>query len=72
MLGVVKIVEPLGDRMGVYLECSGKQEFCANIDPHVPIKVEDEIQVYFDLGKIYIFELGDTGRNIGGITTERH
>ena len=60
----VQIVEPLGDRMDVYLKTSKGNRFIANMDPHIKIKVGDTIQMHVDMGKVHIFETGLTGRNI--------
>jgi ABC-type sugar transport system ATPase subunit len=60
----VNIVEPLGDRMDVYLTSSGGQKFIANVDPHNIFKPEQQVTMYIDSDRIHIFEPGDTGRNI--------
>ena len=60
----VQIVEPLGDRMDVYLDTIQGHRFIANIDPHIVIKAGDSIQMHIDIEKIHIFEPGDTGKNV--------
>ncbi len=60
----VNIVEPLGDRKDVYLTASNGQKFIANLDPHINIQVDQQINIFFDTDKAHIFEPGDTGKNI--------
>lgn len=60
----IQIVEPLGDRMDVYLDTEDGVKFIANIDPHISIKVDDALVMYVNVKKIHIFEPGDTGRNV--------
>ncbi len=60
----VNVVEPLGDRMDVYLVTNTGHAFIANIDPHIQIRAGQELDVYLDPNWIYLFEPGDTGRNV--------
>ncbi len=64
LTGQVLVVEPLGDRIDVHLETSNSVRFVANTDPHITFNVGDNVRMYFDIGKIHFFELGDTGRNL--------
>jgi multiple sugar transport system ATP-binding protein len=61
---VVGIVEPLGDRMDVYLTTRTNEKLVANIDPHTKMNVDEKIAIYLDVNKIHIFESGDIGKNI--------
>lgn len=65
ILATVDVVEPLGDRKDVYLTASNGQRFIANLDPHVDIAMNQQINIHIDTGKIHIFEPGDTGSNVG-------
>jgi multiple sugar transport system ATP-binding protein len=60
----VVVIEPLGDRMDVYLETAHGDRFIANLDPHVNINVDQAVTMYMDIEKINIFECGDTGKNV--------
>ena len=60
----VNVVEPLGDRMDVYLTTETDQKFIANLDPHFDISMDQKVQVYVDTNKAHVFETGDIGRNI--------
>jgi len=64
ILATVDVVEPLGDRKDVYLTASNGQKFIANLDPHIDIAMNQQIQMYVDVDKIHIFEPGDTGSNV--------
>jgi multiple sugar transport system ATP-binding protein len=61
----VDVVEPLGDRKDVYLTAGNGQKFIANIDPHVDIAMNQQIQMYVVANKAHVFELGETGLNVG-------
>ncbi len=60
----VNVVEPLGDRKDVYLTAANGQKFIANLDPHIAIAMDQQVQMYVDSDKVHIFEPGDTGLNI--------
>ncbi len=60
----VDVVEPLGDRMDVYLTSKSDRRFIANIAPHIEIKVDDVVTMYIDIERVHIFEPGEMGRNI--------
>ncbi len=61
---VVGIIEPLGDRMDVYLTTRADEKLVANIDPHTRMNVDEKVTIYIDINKIHIFEPGDAGKNI--------
>lgn len=61
----VDVVEPLGDRKNVYLTTENGQKFIANLDPHIDIQMNEEIEIYVNTSQIHIFKQGDTGQNIG-------
>ena len=60
----VSVIEPLGDKMDVYLTSSGGEEFIANIDPYAMIKVDETIKMYVNQDKVHAFQTGPTGANI--------
>lgn len=61
---IVNVVEPLGNRKDVYLTTATGQKFIANLDPHIEISMDQQVQIYVDTNKAHIFEPGDTGNNI--------
>ena len=60
----VDVVEPLGDRKDVYLTAANGQKFIANLNPHVDITMDQQVEMYVDTDKVHIFEPGDTGSNV--------
>ena len=60
----VNVIEPVGNRMDVYLTHTSGQKFIAGIDPHARLLVKDSVKMYIDSEKIHIFELDETGRNV--------
>ena len=61
----VSVVEPLGDRIDVYLDLADSVKFIANVSPQVRLKVDEQVQMYVDVEKVHLFEPGPTGRLIG-------
>jgi len=60
----VNVIEPVGNRMDVYLTHTSGQKFIAGIDPHARLLIKDAVKIYIDYEKIHIFEPEDTGRNV--------
>ena len=60
----VDIVEPLGNRVDIYLTNKTGTKFVVNTEPHIKFKVHDKVKVYIDSEKIHIFESGQAGRNV--------
>jgi multiple sugar transport system ATP-binding protein len=61
---IVSIIEPLGDRLDVYLTTGANERLIANVEPHTRINIDEKITIYFDINKVHIFEPGDIGRNV--------
>jgi multiple sugar transport system ATP-binding protein len=61
---VVNIVEPLGNRVDIYLTNNAGTKFIANTEPHIKSNVQDIVKVNIDSGKIHIFEPGEAGKNV--------
>lgn len=60
----VDVVEPLGNRMDVYLTSSSGQKFVANVDTHIEIKKDDAVTMYVDIQRTHIFGTDEMGKNI--------
>jgi multiple sugar transport system ATP-binding protein len=60
----IAVVEPLGDRIEVYLDDIVGTRFIAVIEPHTKVKTGDSVTLFIDTEKIHIFETGDLGINI--------
>lgn len=60
----VKVIEPLGDRMSVYLDTNTGIRLIANLDPYVKMNLGQDVHLFMDLGKIHLFEPGNLGKNL--------
>ncbi|MHC4755197.1 MAG: ABC transporter ATP-binding protein [Planctomycetota bacterium] len=61
----VKVIEPLGDRMDVYLESCDGSSFIVNLDPYSKMRIGEKVRIYIDMEKSHIFEAGKMGKNVG-------
>ncbi|MFH1615681.1 MAG: sn-glycerol-3-phosphate ABC transporter ATP-binding protein UgpC [Planctomycetota bacterium] len=60
----VTVIEPLGDRIDLYLENALDVRLIANVAPHYRFSPDQEMPIYLDTDKIHIFEPGETGKNL--------
>jgi len=60
----VDVVEPMGTKTDVYLTNHIGNKFVADIGPYTKLKANDTVKMHIDMEKIYIFESGETGKNI--------
>ena len=60
----VNVIEPVGNRMDVYLIHPSGQKFIAGIDLHAKLQVNNEVKMHINSERIHIFEPGETGRNV--------
>lgn len=68
----VKVIEPLGDKVDIYLSLENGHDsvidklIVCRADAHQfgKLKIDDIIPFYMDLGRVHVFETGDTGVNI--------
>jgi multiple sugar transport system ATP-binding protein len=60
----VTLVQPLGDRMDVYLATDRHPRAVAQMQAHAGIRPGDTLAVYFDPSRIHFFEPGEMGRRI--------
>jgi ABC-type sugar transport system ATPase subunit len=61
---MVNVIEPIGNRIDVYLTHATGQKFIAGIDPHTKLQANNKVKMYIDFEKIHIFEPGETGINV--------
>jgi len=52
----VEVVEPLGSETLLYLS-SGKNQITARVDARTKVKVNEDIEMVFDMNKIHLFDL---------------
>jgi ABC-type sugar transport system ATPase subunit len=60
----VRVVEPLGDKMDVYLSTAKHPHVVARIDAHRALVPNQTISVHFDPHRLHFFEMGDPGAAI--------
>jgi multiple sugar transport system ATP-binding protein len=57
----VGVVEPLGDKMDVYLSTSSHERIVAHIDAHRGLVPNETRPMHIDLDRLHFFELGSEG-----------
>ena len=69
----VNVLEPLGDRVDLYLAAEGHDQIICRADSHQFGKLASGgiIRVLMDLGRVHLFDPGDNGVNIT-LTRESH
>ena len=60
----VDVVEPLGDKMDVYLRTKKDARIVARVDARLGIQEGNELKMYTDISRIHLFEPGQTGKNV--------
>jgi len=60
----VSLVQPLGDRMNLYLNAANGTTLVAQIDAESGVKVGQPYPVHVDMARVHFFELGEPGRNL--------
>jgi len=57
----VGVVEPLGDKMDVYLSTPSHERIVAHIDAHRGLQPNETRPMHIDLARLHFFELGSEG-----------
>ncbi len=60
----VSVVEPLGDKMDVYMATASHEHLICRADSHSQIQEGQEMPMYLDVSRVHIFEPGETGVNV--------
>jgi multiple sugar transport system ATP-binding protein len=60
----VTLVQPLGDKMDVYVATERHPHAVAQIDAFASVKAGDSMSVYFDLERVHFFEPGELGKRV--------
>jgi multiple sugar transport system ATP-binding protein len=60
----VGVVEPLGDKMDIYLSTARHRHIIAHIDAKPGIVPRQMLNVYVDLDRAHFFETGELGKNL--------
>jgi multiple sugar transport system ATP-binding protein len=60
----VGVVEPLGDKMDIYLSTARHPHVIAHVDAHPGLTPRQTIEVEVDLERVHFFEVGELGKNL--------
>jgi len=60
----IKVVEPLGDRMDVYLDTDDHERIVARVEADMSLDPDTDHRFYFDPLRLHFFEPGDDGQNL--------
>ena len=58
---IVNVAEPIGNEILIYF-CNEQQNFCMRIPPHRFYKVGDNIDIAFNIDKLYFFDINNEQR----------
>jgi ABC-type sugar transport system ATPase subunit len=58
---MVRVVEPLGDKMDVYLSTENHPHVIARIDARRELSTDEQIQAHFDMDRVHFFDIGEPG-----------
>src|SRR5687768_9693829 len=57
----ITLVQPLGDKMDVYIATEKHAKAVAHLDAFAGVKVGDTLDMFFDMGRVHFFEPGEIG-----------
>jgi multiple sugar transport system ATP-binding protein len=57
----VTLVQPLGDKMDVYLATDTHPKAVAHVDAFAGVRAGDTLQLFFDMNRVHFFEPGEVG-----------
>jgi len=60
----VLVIEPLGDRMDVYVATGSHDRIVSRVDVHTVLQEGQELPMYVDVDKVHVFEPGEAGMNL--------
>jgi hypothetical protein len=60
----VSLVQPLGDKMDVYLATEHHPHVVAQLDAFFGLETNARLSIYFDLGRVHFFEDGEAGARL--------
>jgi len=65
VMGVkVGVVEPLGEKMDLYVATDAHPHLVARVDAERGIETGQQVTLHLDMNKVHVFEPGETGLNI--------
>jgi multiple sugar transport system ATP-binding protein len=62
----VNVIEPLGDKVDIYVSTEGHDHLVCRTDAHQfgKLTIGDTIKLHLDLGRVHLFEPGENGVNV--------
>jgi multiple sugar transport system ATP-binding protein len=57
----ITLVQPLGDKMDVYLATDKHAKAVAHVDAFAGVRAGDVVRMHFDMGRVHFFEPGEIG-----------
>lgn len=60
----VSVVEPLGDRMDVYVATRTHDKIVCRVDAHTRLREGQELPLFVDVESVHVFQPGETGMNV--------
>jgi multiple sugar transport system ATP-binding protein len=60
----VSVVEPLGDKMDVYMQTGAHDHIVCRVDAHSRIEEGMNMTMHLDMHRVHLFEPGELGRNV--------
>jgi multiple sugar transport system ATP-binding protein len=66
----VALVQPLGDRLNVYLSTSKHENLIAQVSADAPLRAGDSVPIYLDMSRAHFFAADDSGAALA-LNTER-
>jgi len=57
----ITLVQPLGDKMDVYVATDKHAKAVAHLDAFAGVKVGDTLNMFFDMNRVHFFEPGEIG-----------
>ena len=60
----IDVVEPLGDKMDVFVRTPTHEHICCRVDAHARIEEGQKLPMHMDMRRVHFFEPGETGMNV--------
>ena len=60
----IDVVEPLGDKMDVYMSSGRHSHIVCRVDSHAGLKEGQEVSMYIDVNRVHVFTPGEIGVNV--------
>jgi multiple sugar transport system ATP-binding protein len=60
----ITLVQPLGDKMDVYVATHKHPKSVAHVDAFAGVKVGDTLNMFFDMNRVHFFDTGEIGQKL--------